>query len=130
MSDPFGLKAVEKTEVIDMPGCLGKQVRDPSTRIAMLTEVPGGLQYPLRRSPLPGIGDHPGIIKWHLLAIAGCQQRLEIERVDLAGPPLHKQEDNPLGPRSVMSLALGYRGLTAGSLPGQNLSREGTKPTG
>jgi hypothetical protein len=130
MSDPFGLHSMEEAQVIDMPGCKGKQFRNPPTRVAILTEAPGGLQNPLHSAPLPGIGNRPGIIKRHLLAIAGYQQRLEVEGVDLARPPLHKQENDPLSPGSVMSPALGCPGRTASVLRGQNLGHEGSKPTG
>ena len=115
---------------VDVPGGMREQFRNPPPRVAMLAETPGGLHHPLGRAPLPGVGDGARVIKWHLRAIAGGQQRLVVERVDLTGTSLHEQEDDSLRPGGVVGqVPLGHR-RACRSPRGQSLGREGSKPTG
>ena len=76
--------------------------------LAVLPELPG------RAEQRPGLGElDAGLRERQGLAVVALEQRLVVERVDVRRPPLHEQEDDPLGPGRRSAAGAGPAGPRA-----------------
>ena len=83
---------VQETDVIDMPGDMGKELADMDPALAILAELPR------RPEKIAGGGKlDPRLLERQLLTVVGLKLRLVVEGVDLRRPPLHEHEDHALG---------------------------------
>ena len=97
MSGIGSVDGVDHTEVVGVPGGVGEQLADGQATLAVPAEGPGGAQE------LAGVGElHPGLVEGQWLPVVLLQPGLVVEGVDLRGPSLHEQKQDPLGPRGVM----------------------------
>lgn len=105
MRDSFGVHAVDDSHLVHMLGHSRKEIGDGSTAFAVLTKSPKGLHNPLIRAEFSGVRKFARIVERHHLAVLSIQQRLRIERINLAYSPLHEQEDDSLCSRSMVQVA-------------------------
>ena len=96
----------------------------------MLRELPERLHHPLRRPAHAGVGEQARVVERHHLAVVLRQARLVVERIDLADPALHEQEDDPLrrAGRSGVFGASGFPGEAAFAPGGQPREGEVAEP--
>src|SRR4051812_5966952 len=77
---------------------MGKQLRDPLARLAVLLEAPFRADDP----PLALCATATFGFDLYRLAVEGIHLRLVVERVDMAWSAIHEQEDHALGLGRVM----------------------------
>ena len=83
---------VQEGDVIDARGQVREQVADPLAALAVLLELPLRPDDPalvLLAAAAEGL-------HLHGLAVQAVQLRLVVERIDVAGPAVHEQEDHAL----------------------------------
>jgi hypothetical protein len=112
---PFGVHALEETQVVDARGDVREQLGDPAAALAVLREAPrrshdAVLDNRLRSCQGTGVGEVAH------LAVAALQEWFVIEGIDLTGSPLHEQEDHPFGAGGMMA---GTRGQGVAGRVGQ-----------
>ena len=95
VGDAFRLHSMEKTEIIDVFADVWKKLRNRVSCFAVALVPPWRtVERHFFMKP------RARIEKLHFLAAAFLQFRLQIERIDLAGPALHEKKNNPFGSRN------------------------------
>ena len=128
---PFRLQRMDETQIIHMPRHVWKQFGNPMPRFAMPREIPQRLHHSLQTSPLASVGNYPRVIERHHFPIFFLQERFVIERIHMARPALHEDEDDPLRSRDEMRMLGGKCALRTGyrRFAGHYSQREVSKTT-
>jgi hypothetical protein len=107
--DSVGVHSLQKAEIVDMSGDMGKQFTDRLTTLAVLLKLPRRLEDAVFLD-LPGFRQNSGIVEFKQLAIVSCQARFVVEGVHVAGTTLHEQKDHAFGARRMVG-CLGLQGI-------------------
>lgn len=95
MGNALGVHGVDEAEVIDMLGDVGKEAADPATGLAVLFEIPKGLEeFALAFLPKGLLSDADEV---EGLAIAFDELGFVVEGIDMAGTAGHEEKDDALG---------------------------------
>ena len=110
MRDTFGLHRMDEAQIIHVARHVREKFGDPMSRLAMPGKIPQRLHHALQAAPLAGVGDHARVVESDHFSVLLLEERLVIERVDVAWTALHEKEDDALRTRAVMWL-LGSEGI-------------------
>ncbi len=102
MGYSLSMHGVNHAHIVNMLSHVGKKIRHPTPRFAILLEGPWRFHHAMRGGPLSSLGQYAIIGKLQHLAITLGQERLVIKRIDVAHSTLHEQKDDPFGLGSEM----------------------------
>jgi hypothetical protein len=91
------MAALQKADVIHVPGNVGEKFTDMVTALAMPLEFPG------RGQQVAGVGKSDArLVEGQRFAMITLQQRLVVEGVEMRRTALHEEKNDALGPRPKM----------------------------